>query len=89
MALLLAAFIAAQAVQQARRSGDEISVTGSARVWIVSDRASLSVTVSDTQNTAQATYIAVRRGPPRWARFWLHRACRRARFCAGACRLNP
>ena len=62
VALLLAAFIAAQAVQQARRSGDEISVTGSARVGIVSDWASLSVAVSDTQNTAQAAYAAVQRG---------------------------
>jgi len=62
VALLLAAFIAAQAVQQARRSGDEISVTGSARVGVVSDRASLSVVVSDTQNTAQAAYAAVQRG---------------------------
>lgn len=62
VALLLAAFVAAQAVQQARRSGDEISVTGSAKVGIVSDRASLSVTVSDTQNTAQDAYAAVQRG---------------------------
>ena len=61
VALLLVAFIAAQAVQQVRRSGGEISVTGSARVGIVSDQASLSVTVSDTQNTAQAAYAAVQR----------------------------
>ncbi len=62
LALLLAAVIAAQAVGQARRSGDEISVTGSARQSIVSDVGSVSMTVSDTQNTAQDAYANVQRG---------------------------
>jgi uncharacterized protein len=62
LALLLAAFIAAQAIQGARRAADEISVTGSAKVGIVSDQASIALTVSDTQNTAQAAYANVQRG---------------------------
>lgn len=50
----LAALIAAQAVQLAQRSGDEISVTGSVRQSTVSDVGSVALTVTDTQTTAQA-----------------------------------
>lgn len=62
LALLLAAFIAAQSVQQARRAGDEISVTGSAKQSIVSDVASISLTVADTRYTAPEAYANVQKG---------------------------
>ncbi len=62
LALLVAAFIAAQSVQQARRAGDEISVTGSAKQSIVSNVASISLTVTDTRYTAPEAYANVQKG---------------------------